>query len=42
MDGHGGGASAEDTNEMILESLNGSFGHVTTMVIWGDQLIGHT
>jgi hypothetical protein len=36
MDGHGCSASAEYSNEVILEGLNGFFGHVALVVIWGD------
>jgi hypothetical protein len=36
MDEHGCSASAEYSNEVILEGLNGFFGHVALVVIWGD------
>ncbi len=29
-------ASAEYSNKVILEGLNGFFGHVALVVIWGD------
>ncbi len=36
MDGHGYSASAEYSNKVIHEGLNGFFGHVAPVIIWGD------
>jgi hypothetical protein len=36
MDGHDCSAPAEYSNEVIFEGLNGFFGHVAPVVIWGD------
>ncbi len=41
MDWHGGGATAEVSNEVILEGLNGFFGHIALVLIGGYKFIGH-
>jgi hypothetical protein len=36
MDWHGWGAFAEDSDEMILEGLDGFFSHVALVFLGGD------
>jgi hypothetical protein len=36
MDGYGCSTPAEYSNEMIFKGLNGFFGYVALVVIWGD------
>ena len=36
VDWHGWGASAEDSNEVILEGLDGFFGHVASVFVRGN------
>jgi hypothetical protein len=36
MDWHGWGASAEDSNEVILEGLDSFFGHVASVFVRGN------
>jgi hypothetical protein len=35
------GATAEDSNEVILEGLNGFFGHIALVFLGGYKFIGH-
>ena len=41
VEGKSGGTPAEDTNEVILESLDGLFSHVAPMVIGGNKFKCH-
>jgi hypothetical protein len=41
MDWHGGGATTEDSDEVILEGLNGFFGHIASVFLGGYEFIGH-
>ena len=41
MYGHGGGAAAEDTDDVILDGLDSLFGHVSSMIAGGNKFIGH-
>ena len=41
VEGKSGGTPAEDANKMILESLDGLFSHVATMVVGGDKFECH-
>ena len=41
MDWHGGGTTAEDSNEVILEGLNGFFGHIALVFLGGYEFIDH-
>jgi hypothetical protein len=41
MHWHGGRASAEYTDHVVLERLDGLFGKVATMVIGGDKFVCH-
>ena len=41
MDWHGGGATAEDSNKVILEDLNGFFGHIASVFLGGYKFIGY-
>ena len=41
MYGHGGGAAAEDTDDVILDGLDSLFGHVSSMIVGGNKFIGH-
>ncbi len=41
MDWHGGGATADDSDEVILEGLNVFFGHVALVLLGGYKFIGH-
>ena len=41
VEGKSGGTPAEDADEMILESLDGLFSHVATMVVGGNKFKSH-
>ena len=41
VDWHGWGASAEDSDEMVLEGLYGFFRHVASVFLGGNYFIGH-
>ncbi len=41
VDWHGWGASADDSNKMVLEGLGGFFCHVVLVFLGGNQFIGH-
>ena len=41
LEGKSVGTPAEDTNEVIFESLDGHFSHVATMVLGGDKFECH-
>jgi hypothetical protein len=41
MDWHGGGATAEDSDKVILEGLNGFYGHIASVFLGGYEFIGH-
>ncbi len=36
-----GGTATEDTNKVVLEYLDGFFGHVALMVIQGNKFVCH-
>jgi hypothetical protein len=36
-----GGTATENTNKVVLECLDGFFGHVALMVVWGNKFICH-
>ena len=36
-----GGTATEDTNKVVLEYLDGFFGHVAAMVVQGNKLVCH-
>ena len=41
MDWHRWGATAEDTDDVILEGLDGFFSHVASVFLGGNKVIGH-
>ena len=41
MHGHGGGAAAENTDNVVFDRLDGLLGHIPSMIVRGDQFIGH-
>ena len=41
VDGHGVGATAENTDKMVLEGLDGAFCHVAVMVVRRNKFVGH-
>ena len=41
MDWHGRGTAAENSDEVILEGLDGFFSHVALVLFRGDKFVGH-
>ncbi len=41
MDWHGRGEAAENSDEVILEGVDGFFCHVALVFFWEDKFVGH-